>query len=80
MNLKISLTIITLLILLIAEILSYIDTYLWDMISDSPSYSERYYYKEKLTILFNTIGKIRTAFYIVFLISVIATFFTYICF
>ncbi len=77
MNLKISLTIITLLILLIAEILSYIDNYLWDMISDSPSYSERYYYKEKLAI---PIGKIRTAFYIAFLISVVVTFFTYICF
>ena len=80
MNLKFLSIITTLLILAIAEILSYIDLSIWEITSNSPSYSEHYYYKKELTTLFQAIEKIRVFFYILFLISVIATFIIYICF
>ena len=73
MNLKFLSLLISLLTLLIAEILSHVNLCIWDMISNSPSYSERYYYKNKLTILFQTIEKIRTGFYLFFIITVVAT-------
>ena len=80
MNLKILSTITTLLILAIAEILSHINLSIWEITSNSPSYSEHYYYKEELTVLFQAIEKIRTVFYILFLISVVVTFIIYIRF
>lgn len=80
MNLKILSLITTLLILAIAEILSYINLSIWEINTNSPSYSERYYYKEELTALFQAIEKIRVFFYILFLISVIATIIIYFCF
>lgn len=80
MNLKILSTITTLLILAIAEILSYINLSIWEINTNSPSYSERYYYKKELAALFRTIEKIRVFFYILFLVSVVVTFIIYICF
>lgn len=80
MNLKFLSTITTLLILAIAEILSYINLSIWEINTNSPSYSEHYYYKEELTALFQVIEKIRVFFYILFLVSVVATFIIYICF
>lgn len=80
MNLKILSLITTLLILAIAEILSYINLNIWEINTNSPSYSERYYYKKELTALFQAIEKIRVFFYILFLISVLATIIIYICF
>jgi len=80
MNLKILSLITTLLILAIAEILSYINLSIWEINTNSPSYSERYYYKKELTALFQAIEKIRVFFYILFLISVIATIIIYFCF
>lgn len=80
MNLKILSTITTLLILAIAEILSYINLSIWEINTNCPSYSERYYYKKKLTALFRIIEKIRVFFYILFLVSVVVTFIIYICF
>jgi len=80
MNLKILSTITTLLILAIAEILSYINLSIWEINTNSPSYSEHYYYKEELTALFRTIEKIRVFFYILFLVLVVVTFIIYICF
>ena len=66
MNLKFLSTVISLLTILIAEILSHINLIIWDIISNSPSYSERYYYKNKLTLLFKTIEKLRAGFYFFF--------------
>ena len=80
MNLKFLSTITTLLILAVAEILSYINLSIWEINTNSPSYSEHYYYKEELTALFQTIEKIRVFFYILFLVSVVVTFIIYICF
>ena len=80
MNLKILSLITTLLILAIAEILSYINLSIWEINTNSPSYSERYYYKKELTTLFQAIEKIRVFFYILFLILVIATIIIYFCF
>lgn len=80
MNLKILSLLISLLTLLIAEILSHINLCIWDIISNSPSYSERYYYKNKLTILFQTIEKIRTGIYFFFIITVIATILIWVCY
>lgn len=80
MNLKIVSTITTLLILAIAEILSHINLSIWEINTNSPSYSEHYYYKKELTALFQAIEKIRIFFYILFLISVVATFIIYIRF
>ena len=73
MNLKFLSTVISLLTILIAEILSHINLVIWDIISNSPSYSERYYYKNKLTLLFKTIEKLRAGFYFFFIITLIAT-------
>lgn len=73
MNLKTLSILITLLFLITAEILSHINLCIWDMISNSPSYSERYYYKKKLTSLYNLIEKLRVSFYFFFIISVIAS-------
>lgn len=80
MNLKILSLLISLLTLLIAEILSHINLCIWDIISNSPSYSERYYYKNKLTILFQTIEEIRTGIYFFFIITVIATILIWVCY
>jgi len=80
MNLKFLSTITTLLILAIAEIFSYINLSIWEINTNSPSYSEHYYYKEELTALFQAIEKIRVFFYILFLVSVVVTFIIYICF
>lgn len=80
MNLKILSLLISLLTLLIAEILSHVNLCIWDMISNSPSYSERYYYKNKLTILFQTIEKIRTGIYFFFIITVIAAILIWVCY
>lgn len=80
MNLKILSTITTLLILAIAEILSYINLSIWEINTNSPSYSEHYYYKEELSTLFQAIEKIRVFFYTLFLVSVVVTFIIYICF
>ena len=79
MNLKILPTLISLLFLITAEILSHINLCIWDIISNSPSYSERYYYKKKLTSLYNLIEKFRVAFYFFFIISVIASIGIYVC-
>lgn len=79
MNQKILSTLITLLILVTAEILSYINLCIWDIISNSPSYSERYYYKKKLTSLYNLVEKLRVFFYFFFIISVIASIGIYVC-
>lgn len=79
MNPKYLSFIITLLILVTAEILSHINLCIWDIISNSPSYSERYYYKKKLTSLYNLIEKLRVSFYFFFIISVIASIGIYVC-
>ena len=80
MNLKFLSTVISLLTILIAEILSHINLAIWDIISNSPSYSERYYYKNKLTLLFKTIEKLRAGFYFFFIITLIATIIIWICY
>ena len=80
MNLKFLSTVTTIIILLIAELLSYINLSIWDITANSPDYSERYYYKDHLTALFKFIEKARIVFYFLFLISVIATLIIYICF
>lgn len=80
MNLKFLSLLISLLTLLIAEILSHVNLCIWDIISSSPSYSERYYYKNKLTILFQTIEEIRTGIYFFFIITVIATILIWVCY
>lgn len=74
MQLKIFLTSLPLLILLFyAEILSYINLYIWDIISNSTSYSKHYYYRKKLITLFTTIERIRTVSYVAFFVLLIAT-------
>ena len=80
MNLKFLSTVISLLTILIAEILSHINLVIWDIISNSPSYSERYYYKNKLTLLFKTIEELRAGFYFFFIITLIATIIIWICY
>lgn len=74
MNLKIISLIITLITLLIAELLSYINSCIWDINSSSyPSYPEKYL-KKRLNTLYLFIGKISTALYFLFLILIVATF------
>ena len=74
MQLKIFLTSLPLLILLFyAEILSHINLYIWDIISNTISYSEHYYYRKKLITLFTTIEKIRTASYVAFFVLLFVT-------
>jgi hypothetical protein len=81
MQLKIFLTSLPLLTLLFyAEILSHINLYIWDIISNTTSYSEHYYYRKKLITLFTTIEKIRTASYVAFFVFLIVTAIIYICF
>ncbi len=80
MNLKFLSTVTTIIILLIAELLSYINLSIWDITASSPDYSEKEYYKDHLTTLYNFIEKTRIAFYFLFLVSVIATSIIYICF
>lgn len=80
MNLKFLSLVISSLTLLIAEILSHINLCIWDMISNPPSYSEHYYYKNKLTILFKTIERLITGFYFFFFASVIITIIIWICY
>lgn len=81
MQLKIFLTSLPLLTLLFyAEILSHINLYIWDIISNTTSYSEHYYYRKKLITLFTIIEKIRTASYVAFFVLLFATAVIYICF
>lgn len=81
MQLKIFLTSLPLLTLLFnAEVLSHINLYIWDIISNTTSYSEHYYYRKKLITLFTTIEKIRTASYVAFFVLLFVTAVIYICF
>lgn len=81
MQLKIFLTSLPLLALLFyAEVLSHINLYIWDIISNTTSYSEHYYYRKKLTTLFTIIEKIRTASYVAFFVFLIVTAVIYIYF
>lgn len=83
MNLKILSTFITLLILIIAEVLSHVNLYIWDLLSDSShslSYSERYYNKKKLIPIFTVIEKLKTVLYILFLIFIVVSIIVYFIF
>ena len=81
MKLKIFLTSLPLLTLLFnAEVLSHINLYIWDIISNTTSYSEHYYYRKKLITLFTTIEKIRTVSYVAFFVLLFVTAVIYICF
>lgn len=83
MNLKILSFSTTLLILIIAEILSHVNLYIWDLLSDSShslSYSEHYYNKKRLTPIFITIEKLKTVLYILFLIFIVISIIIYFIF
>ena len=81
MNLKILSFSTTLLILIIAEILSHVNLYIWDLLSDpSSSYSEHYYNKKKLTPVFIAIEKSKTVLYILFLIFIVISIIVYFIF
>ena len=73
MNLKISLTIFSLFILLFAELLSSISVRLWDITYDLPSNSEYLYYKNRLTNLDSEIEDSKVIFYSLFLFLSIIT-------
>lgn len=81
MKLKIFLTSLPLLTLLFnAEVLSHINLYIWDIISNTTSYSEHYYYRKKLITLFTTIEKIRIVSYVAFFVLLFVTAVIFICF
>ena len=73
MNLKISLTIFSLFILLFAELLSYFSSSLWNITYDLPSDSEYLNYKNRLTNLYSEIEDSKVIFYSLFLFLSIIT-------
>lgn len=79
MNLKIFFLIITLTTLATAELLSYINSCLWDIYSNYSLHSEQFN-RKKLSTLYFIIETIKTVLYVLVIILVIISMAVFFCF
>lgn len=77
MQLKIILLLITIGLLIFAEILLHINNLIWELITLSDAHDKEFFTKYKLPKLYQYIDTIRNIIYIFILIMATATFFTY---